>query len=100
MSLHELIGMAKANGASDLHLEPGLSGGDPGAGDVAGDGRADPPASCYWRRRVRLSARRGWEEFLARRFRMICRKNNPGRPGAASNVMHTSRGVGLGGAVV
>src|SRR5580704_15212718 len=66
MNLNELVAMAKANGASDLHLEPGL----PPAIRVRGTLRAAGPPIAG---KLMLEAAHeiigpdGWNEFLVRR---------------------------------
>src|SRR5229473_3025192 len=92
MSLHELIGMAKANGASDLHLEPGL----PAAIRVRGTLRASgaPISGKLLLEEAReIIGAAGWEEFLARRSYDLSKNIQGVR--CRINVMHTSRGVGL-----
>jgi len=92
MSLHELIGMAKANGASDLHLEPGL----PAAIRVRGTLRATGapiPGKLLLEEAREIIGTAGWEEFLTRRSYDLSKNIQGVR--CRINVMHTSRGVGL-----
>ena len=92
MNLHELVGVAKANSASDLHLEPGL----PAAMRVRGTLRVagEPLSGKLLAEEAReLIGAEGWEEFVQRRsFDMS--KNIQGVR-CRINVLHTSRGVGL-----
>ena len=92
MNLHELIGMAKTNGASDLHLEPGL----PAAIRVRGTLRASgaPISGKLLLEEAReIIGTAGWEEFLTRRSYDLSKNIQGVR--CRINVMHTSRGVGL-----
>ncbi len=92
MSLHELIGMAKANGASDLHLEPGL----PAAIRVRGTLRASGapiPGKLLLEEAREVIGTAGWEGFLVRRSYDLSKNIQGVR--CRINVMHTSRGVGM-----
>ena len=92
MNLNEMVAMAKANGASDLHLEPGL----PPAIRVRGTLRA---AGAPVAGKLLLEAAHeiigpdGWNEFLVRRSYDLSRNVQGVR--CRINVMHTSRGVGM-----
>ncbi len=92
MSLHELIGMAKANGASDLHLEPGL----PAAIRVRGALRAvggPLPGKLLLEEAREIIGADGWEQFVARRSADLSKNIQGVR--CRINIMHTSRGVGF-----
>src|ERR1700722_19317980 len=65
MDLNTLIAMAKANGASDLHLEPGL----PAAIRVRGTLRASGapiPGKTLLDAAQELIGNEGWNDFLQR----------------------------------
>jgi len=92
MNLHELVGMAKVSGASDLHLEPGL----PPAIRVRGTLRAAgaPLSGKQMAEDAReLIGADGWEAFLQRRSYDMSKSIQGVR--CRINVMHTSRGVGM-----
>jgi twitching motility protein PilT len=92
MDLHTLIGMAKANGASDLHLEPGL----PAAMRVRGTLRASGapiPGKILLDAAQELIGNEGWNDFLQRQSYDLSRSIQGVR--CRINVMQTSRGVGL-----
>src|SRR5579863_4178325 len=92
MEWHSLVAMAKAAGASDLHLEPGL----PAAIRVRGSLRASgAPLSG----KMLLEAGRdligpeGWQEFLRRRSYDLSKNIQGVR--CRINVLQTARGVGM-----
>jgi twitching motility protein PilT len=92
MNIQALVAMAKQNGASDLHLEPGL----PPAIRVRGTLRAaGPPLSG----KVMMDAAHEiigpecWNDFLQRRSYDLSKNLQGVR--CRINVMHTSRGVGM-----
>ena len=92
MNLHSLVGMAKASGASDLHLEPGL----PPALRVRGTLRASgaPLSGKLLAEEAReLIGAEGWNEFLQRRSYDMSKNIQGVR--CRINVLHTSRGVGM-----
>jgi twitching motility protein PilT len=92
MDLHSLIAMAKANGASDLHLEPGL----PAAIRVRGTLRASGPpipGKLLLESAHELIGEEAWREFLVRRSFDLSRNIHGVR--CRINIMQTSRGVGL-----
>src|SRR5579884_171703 len=92
MDFNSLIAMAKANGASDLHLEPGL----PAAIRIRGSLKASgaPLAGKFLMETAQeLIGNEGWHEFLRRRSYDISRSIQGVR--CRINVMQTSRGVGL-----
>jgi len=92
MNLQSLVEMAKANGASDLHLEPGL----PAAIRVRGTLRASGapiPGKLLLEAAREIIGTEGWNHFLQRRSYDLS-KNILGVR-CRINVMHTSRGVGL-----
>src|SRR5580693_2674063 len=91
MDLHSLIGMAKANGASDLHLEPGL----PAAIRVRGTLKASgaPIAAKLLLEAAQELIGAGWNEFLHQRSFDLSRSIQGVR--CRINVMQTSRGVGM-----
>lgn len=92
MNLHDLVAMAKTNGASDLHLEPGL----PAAIRVRGTLKVvGAPLSG---KELLDDAREiigpeGWEDFLRRRSYDMSKSIAGVR--CRINVLHSSRGVGL-----
>jgi len=84
--------MAKANGASDLHLEPGL----PPAIRVRGDLKAtgEPLSGKMLLDEAQaIIGPEGWEEFVQRRSYDLSRSIHGMR--CRINILHTSRGVGL-----
>lgn len=92
MNLASLVTMAGENGASDLHLEPGLP---PalrirGALQVANDPLA-PQALLDWARSI--IPEEHWPDFLARRSYDLSSTIAGIR--CRINVLHTSRGVGF-----
>src|ERR1700733_11626659 len=92
MDLHSLIGMAKANGASDLHLEPGLPAAIRVRGSLKASG-APIPGKLLLEAAQELIGNEGWNEFLVRRSYDLSRSIHGVR--CRVNVMQTSRGVGL-----
>jgi twitching motility protein PilT len=92
MNLHSLIAMAKANGASDLHLEPGL----PPAIRVRGSLRAAGPplpGKALLADAQELIGNEAWPQFLERRSYDLSKNIQGVR--CRINVMQTSRGVGM-----
>lgn len=92
MDFHSLIAMAKTNGASDLHLEPGL----PPAIRVRGSLKAAGtpiPGKMLLEAAQELLGQEGWNEFLRRRSYDLSRSIQGVR--CRINIMQTSRGVGL-----
>jgi twitching motility protein PilT len=92
MDLHSLIAMAKANGASDLHLEPGL----PAAIRVRGTLRASGapiPGKILLDAAHELIGPEEWSHFLERQSYDLSRNLSGVR--CRINVLQTSRGVGL-----
>ena len=92
MDLQSLIGMAKAAGASDLHLEAGL----PPAIRVRGSLRASGapiPGKLLLETARELIGPEGWQEFLRRRSHDLSRNIQGVR--CRINILQTSRGVGL-----
>ncbi len=92
MDLHALVATAKANGASDLHLEPGL----PAAIRVRGSLK---PLGAPLSGKLLLEAAQevvgsaNWKHFLERRSYDLSRKIQGVR--CRINVLQTSRGVGM-----
>ena len=85
-------GDGEANGASDLHLEPGL----PPAIRVRGTLRAaGPPVSgkLLMEAAHEIIGPEGWNDFLARRSYDMSKNLQGVR--CRINVLHTSRGVGM-----
>jgi twitching motility protein PilT len=92
MNLRELIALAKREGASDLHLEPGLSAVLRVRGSLRPVG--EPllaPAVLEWARDLIGAA--FWPEFLQRRSFDLSRTIEGLR--CRINILQTSRGVGL-----
>jgi twitching motility protein PilT len=92
MSVYALIAMAKANGASDLHLEPGL----PAAIRVRGTLRASGapvPGKMLLEAAREIIGDAGWAQFQERRSFDLSKNLQGVR--CRINVMHTARGVGL-----
>ena len=76
MDLHSLIATAKANGASDLHLEPGLPAAMRIRGSLQGGGRADSGqdvagcgAGAGWRGGLEGVSGTAFVRFVPGRFR-------------------------------
>ena len=84
--------MAKANGASDLHLEPGLPAAIRVRGSLKASG-APIPGKLLLESAQELIGKEGWNEFLVRRSYDLSRNLQGVR--CRINVMQTSRGVGL-----
>src|SRR3954469_16378770 len=92
MKLDSLIGMAKTNGASDLHLEPGL----PPALRVRGALRTagEPlPARDLLEMAKEVIGTEQWPHFLERRSHDLSRTIRGVR--CRINVLQSSRGVGF-----
>src|SRR5882757_7688189 len=92
MDLASLIGTAKANGASDLHLEPGL----PAAMRIRGSLRtmgAPVPGKFMLEAAQEVIGTVDWPRFLERRS-YDCSKNIQGVR-CRINVLQTSRGMGM-----
>ncbi len=92
MDLQALIAMAKANGASDLHLEPGL----PAAIRVRGTLRATGtpiPGKMMLEAAHELIGPEEWPYFLERQSWDLSRNISGVR--CRINVLQTSRGVGM-----
>ncbi|HWF19195.1 MAG TPA: PilT/PilU family type 4a pilus ATPase [Verrucomicrobiae bacterium] len=92
MDFHSLIAMAKANGASDLHLEPGLPAAVRIRGSLKASG-APLPGKALLEAAQELIGNEGWNEFLRRRSYDLSRSIQGVR--CRINVMQTSRGVGM-----
>jgi len=92
VSLRELIALAKAEGASDLHLEPGLCGVLRVRGSLRSFGEPlPPPLVLEWAREM-IGADH-WPEFLERRSFDLSRSIEGLR--CRINILQTSRGVGF-----
>lgn len=92
MDLHSLIATAKANGASDLHLEPGL----PAAIRVRGSLRpvgAPLPGKMLLESAQEIIGTANWKHFLERGSCDLSRQIQGVR--CRINVLQTSRGVGM-----
>lgn len=92
MDLNSLIAMAKVNGASDLHLEPGL----PAAIRIRGSLKASGPpvpGKMLLEAAQALIGPKEWNVFLQRRSFDLSRNMDGIR--CRINIMQTSRGVGL-----
>src|ERR1700709_2169008 len=92
MELDSLVAMAKVNGASDLHLEPGL----PAAIRVRGTLKATGtplPGKMLLDAAHELIGAKEWNVFLERRSFDLSRNIEGTR--CRINVMQTSRGVGM-----
>jgi twitching motility protein PilT len=92
MDLHSLIAMAKANGASDLHLEPGLPAAIRVRGSLKANG-APVPGKILMEAAHELIGESGWKEFLTRRSYDLSKSISGVR--CRINIMQTSRGVGM-----
>jgi twitching motility protein PilT len=92
MDFNSLIAMAKANGASDLHLEPGLPAALRIRGSLKASG-APIPGKLLLEASQELIGNEGWNEFLKRRSYDLSRSIQGVR--CRINIMQTSRGVGL-----
>jgi twitching motility protein PilT len=92
MNLSSLVEMAKANGASDLHLEPGLPAAIRVRGTLKAAG-APIPGKLLVEAAREIIGTEGWSHFLQRRSYDLSKNIQGVR--CRINVMHTSRGVGL-----
>jgi twitching motility protein PilT len=92
MDLYSLIAMAKANGASDLHLEPGLPAAMRVRGSLKASG-APIPGKMLLDAAHELIGPEGWNDFLERRSYDLSKNIQGVR--CRINIMQTSRGVGL-----
>ena len=92
MILSELIAMARANGASDLHLEPGLPAAIRVRGTLKASGAPIPGKLLLEAAREIIGAD-GWGQFQQRRSFDVSRNLQGTR--CRINVLHTARGVGL-----
>jgi twitching motility protein PilT len=92
MSLDALVRMAQTNGASDLHLEPGLPPAIRvrGALRTAGEAIAAPALLDMARA---VAGPEHWGQFLERRSSDLSRTIQGVR--CRINILHTSRGVGM-----
>jgi twitching motility protein PilT len=92
MNLRALIALAKAEGASDLHLEPGLAPVLRVRGALRSVGEPVTPAlTAEWAREI-IGAEE-WPQFLERRSFDLARTMEGLR--CRLNILHTARGVGL-----
>ena len=92
MTLRSLIALAKAEGASDLHLEPGLAPVLRVRGQLRAVGEPLAPGlSLEWAREVISAA--NWDAFLQRRSSDLSKTIEGLR--CRFNIFHTSRGVGF-----
>ena len=92
MNLRELIALAKREGASDLHLEPGLCAVLRVRGSLRSVGEPlTPPAVLEWARE--MIGTDYWPEFLERRSFDLSRTIEGLR--CRINIFQTSRGVGF-----
>jgi len=92
MNLRELIALAKREGASDLHLEPGLCAVLRVRGSLRSVGEPlAPPAVLEWARE--MIGAEYWPEFLERRSFDLSRSIECLR--CRINILQTSRGVGF-----
>jgi twitching motility protein PilT len=92
MELESLIGMALANGASDLHLEAGLPAALRVRGTLRTTGEPIPPRFLMESARSLLGDER-WEQFLQRRSFDLSQTIRGVR--CRINILHTARGVGF-----
>src|SRR5215472_2956519 len=92
MELESLVGMALANGASDLHLEAGLPAALRVRGTLRTTGEPIPPKFLAESARSLLGEER-WEQFLERRSFDLSQSIRGVR--CRINILHTSRGVGF-----
>src|SRR5581483_9027892 len=92
MDLHSLIATAKANGASDLHLEPGLPAAMRIRGSLKAAG-APIPGKMLMDAAQDLVGAEGWKVFMERRSYDLSRQIQGVR--CRINVLQTSRGVGM-----
>jgi twitching motility protein PilT len=92
MELDELIAHARGEGASDLHLEPGLPAAIRVGGTLRTFGEPIPARSLHAFARS-IVGERGWNEFEERRSYDLSKVAAGVR--CRINVLSTSRGVGL-----
>ncbi len=92
MNLEELVAAARANGASDLHLEPGLPPAQRVRGKLATTGPVLPAPSLLAMARE-LIGDASWPEFVER-CSFDCSRRIAGVR-CRVNVLQTSRGVGF-----
>ena len=92
MDLYSLIATAKANGASDLHLEPGLPAAMRIRGSLKAAG-APLPGKMLMDAAQELIGAEGWKVFLERRSYDLSKLIQGVR--CRINVLQTSRGVGM-----
>ena len=97
MDLHSLIATAKANGASDLHLEPGLPAAMRIRGSLKAAG-APLPGKMLLEAAQELIGAEGWKVFLERRSYDLS-QDDSGRALPDQCAANFARG-GDGGAVV
>jgi twitching motility protein PilT len=92
VNLRELIALAKGEGASDLHLEPGLCAVLRVRGNLRSVGEPlAPPLVLEWARE--MIGAESWPEFLQRRSFDLSRSIEGLR--CRINILQTSRGVGF-----
>ena len=92
MNLRQLIALAKEEGASDLHVEPGLSPVLRVRGHLRSVGDpVEPAASQQWAQE--MIGHENWPEFLQRRSFDLSRTIEGLR--CRINVLHSSRGIGF-----
>jgi twitching motility protein PilT len=92
MILSELISMARANGASDLHLEPGLPAAIRVRGTLKASGSPIPGKMLLDAAREIIGTE-GWDLFQQRRSFDVSRNLQGAR--CRINILHTARGVGF-----
>jgi twitching motility protein PilT len=92
MNLNSLIATAKTNGASDLHLEPGLPPAMRIRGTLKATG-APLPGKLLLESAREIIGPDGWNQFMERRSYDLSKNLQGVR--CRINIMHTSRGVGL-----
>ena len=92
MDLESLISLAVENGASDLHLEPGLSSALRIRGTLRVAGEAVPPKQLTEMARSLLGAEQ-WQVFLERHSFDLSKTIHGVR--CRINILRTSRGVGM-----
>ncbi len=92
MNLQSLILLAKENGASDLHLEPGLPPALRVRGNLHVSGEPLPPGALLdWAKEI--IAAEQWTQFLERRSFDLSRTISGAR--CRINILQTSRGIGF-----
>lgn len=92
MNLRELIALAKQEGASDLHLEPGLAPVLRVRGSLRSIGEGIEATATYQWAHELIGAEQ-WPEFLQRRSFDLSRSIEGLR--CRINILHTSRGIGF-----